>query len=229
MSDCGYGWDAVRTISDRLINGIAEGASLSGPPCPHLSPPSGSLIKGSDSKIYVMRGGLKRHIPNPVTFRAERFRSGNVNHIADSALAAIPAGKRLLDALADGNLLKGSGGAVYVMEDGKRRHVTSLGVMSDCGYGWDAVRKISDRLINGIAEGASLSGPSCPHLSPPAGTLLRGSEEITYAMESALRRRIASTDVFDACGYLSGNVNDIADSSLNAISQGPDLTGEPCP
>ncbi len=42
-------------ISDAGLNSIPAGTTLSGPPCPHLSPPSGSLIKGSSATIYVMQ------------------------------------------------------------------------------------------------------------------------------------------------------------------------------
>jgi hypothetical protein len=176
-----------------------------------------------------MRRGLKRHIPNPLTFRVEGFRWGNVNRIADSSLAAISTGDPLLSALADGNLLKGSGPEVYVMEGGVKRHVTSPAVMSACGYGWDAVRDIPDGLLNTIPEGASLSGPPCPHLSPPNAALVRGTGAAIYVMQEGLKRHIVNPGVFSACGYRWGNVNRIADSSLAGIPTGDDVAGEPCP
>ncbi len=35
--------------------------------------------------------------------------------------------------LADGNLLKGGGSEVYVMEAGVKRHITSPSALADCG------------------------------------------------------------------------------------------------
>ncbi|HLE82484.1 MAG TPA: hypothetical protein VJA25_14625, partial [Dehalococcoidia bacterium] len=66
------------------------------------------LLKGSASTVYVKLGSLKRAVPNPATFEAEGYRWASVNVIADSVLSSIPEGDPLLNALADGNLLKGS-------------------------------------------------------------------------------------------------------------------------
>ena len=163
LTDCGYGWDAVRLIATSSLNAIPTGGPLSGPPCPHLLPPDGTLVRGTGSAIFVMRGGLKRHIPNPVTLEASGFLWGNVNLIADSALNSIPTGDALLDALADGNLLRGTGPEVYVMGGGAKRHVISPTVLTNCGYGWDAVRVVPNASLNAIAAGAPLSGPPGPH------------------------------------------------------------------
>ena len=50
-----------------------------------------------------------------------------------------------------------------------------------------------------------------------------------YVMEDSLRRLILSAEVFTALGYLLGNVNLIADSSLASIPAGGDLAGEMWP
>ncbi len=171
-----------------------------------------------------MQGGLKRHIPNPVTFEASGLLWGNVNVIADSALDSIPTGDALLDALADGNLLEGSGPEVYAMEGGAKRHVTSPTVLSDCGYGWDAVRLIPNVSLNALATGAPLSGPPCPHVLPPDGSLVKGSGPEVYVMEGGLKRHIPDLATFAAMGFLWGNLNNIPDSVLNSIT-----TGEPLP
>jgi hypothetical protein len=229
MDACGYGWDAVRKIPDARLSAIPEGTRLSGPPGPHLSPPDDRLVTDSGSTVYVMRRGLKRRIPNPITFAAEGYRWGNLNRLADSSLASIPTGDRILSALADGNLLKGKRGAVYVMEGGAKRHVTSPGVMDACEYGWDAVRKVPDARLSAIPEGSHLSGAPGPHLSPPDGALIQGSGDPVYVMDSGLKRLIADDDVLSGCAYQMGNVNSIADSSLEYIPVGDDLAGEPCP
>jgi hypothetical protein len=152
-----------------------------------------------------------------------------VSVVPDSSLDDIPTGDPLLDAEADGNLLKGSSAGVYVMEGGLRRLIPSPEVLISCGYGWDAVRSIPESRLNAIATGASISGPPCPHLVPPDGTLIQGSTGTLYVMEGGLKRRIIDPGVFTACSYLSGNVNSIADSSLAAIPTGDDLAGAPCP
>ncbi len=229
LIDCGYGWDAVRSISDAGLNSIPTSTALSGPPCPHLSPPSGSLIKGSGATIYVTKGGLKRRIADTITFGANGFLWGNINRIPDSSLDDIPTGHSLLDAKADGNLLKASNAGVYVMENGLRRLIKSPGVLVDCGYGWDAVKVIPDAVLGSIPSGSALTGPPCPQFSPPDGTLLQGGSDSTHVMLDGSKLLIASPDVFSECGYAAGNINNIPDSMLDSISDGLILTGQPCP
>jgi hypothetical protein len=195
----------------------------------HFWPPDGLLLKGNSAAIYVTQGGLKRHVPGAVSLAAYGHQWENVERIADSKLGEIPTGAPLLDVLADGNLLRGSGSEIYVMEGGAKRRLTSTGVMDGCRYGGDAVRMISDALLEAIPSGVGLSGPPCPHLSPPDGTLAKGSDHRAYVMDGSFKRYIASPAIFAECGYLWGNMNPIADSSLASIPAGDDLTGAPCP
>lgn len=226
---CGYGWDAVYTVTDERLGSISTGSKLSGGPCPEWSPPGNALLRGSGSAIYVAKAGLKRHVPNMATLESEGLLWGNLDVIPDSVLAALPKGSPLLDVLADGNLLKGSGAAVYVMEGGKKHHITSGDVFNACGYGWDAVRGVPEARLQGIPTGSPLSGSPCPGISPPTGTLLKGSTHAIYVMKDSTRLHISSGDVFNGCDYQSGNVNLIADSALGGIPKGPSLKGPPCP
>ncbi len=170
-----------------------------------------------------MRGGLRRHLPNPVTLEASRFQWGNVNTIPDSSLNGIPTGAPLLDVLADGNLLKGSGSAVYVMEGGRKRHITSPEAFTSCGYGWGAVKVIADSRLEGILTGSPISGPPCPHLSPPMGSLLKGTGSAIYVMRWGLKRQIPNPVSLEAYGHLWGDVNTIADSALEGVPVGEPL------
>src|SRR3972149_1492839 len=106
-----------------------------------------------------MQGGLRRPVPTPVTFWAQGYLWGNIDVIADSSLASIPEGQPLLDALADGNLLKGSAPDVYVTDSGRKRHTVSAQMFLPCGYGWAAVAPIPDSRLNSIPTGDPLSGP----------------------------------------------------------------------
>ena len=193
-----------------------------------LWPPNGALLKGSSDAIYVAQGGLKRRVPNDVSLEAYRHQRGNAERIANSKLARIPTGAPLLDVLADGNLLRGSGSEIYVMEGGAKRRLTSTGVMDSCRYGGDAVHLISDALLGAIPNGVGLSGLPCPRLSPSDGTLIKGNGR-AYVMDGGFKRHIAGPAIMGKCGYLWGNLNPLADSSLAGIPAGDDLTGAPCP
>ncbi len=226
---CGYGFGAVRTISDGQLAAIPTGSPLTVSSCPRFSPGDGALLKGSSDTIYVMQGGLTRNVRNPVTFEAEGYQWGNINVIADSTLGSIPEGQPLLDALADGNLLKGSAADVYVMEGGQKRHAVDAETFLACGYGSDAVRKIPDSRLAGIPTGSPLDGSSCPRPAFADGTLLKGSAADVWVMENGQKRHAVSAEMFLSCGYQSGNINRIADSSLASIPVGDDLAEGSCP
>jgi len=228
MDNCGYSWDAIYSLPDSIVGPVPQGQMVYGPPCPHLSPPDGALIKSSGPAVYITQRGLKRQVPNALTFEANALLWGNVDTIADSSLRGVPTGHPVLNVWADGNLLKGSGPAVYVMQGGQKRHVVSSAVLVDCGYGWDEVRSVSDSLLGAIPTGAPLSGPPCPLLIPPQGSLIRGSGPAVYVMEGSTRRHVSSAD-FEGCHYEWGDVSVIADSALARIPSGPSLSGSSCP
>lgn len=64
---------------------------------------------------------------------------------------------------------------------------------------------------------------------PADRTLLEGSGGNTYVVEGGLKSRMSDGAAFTACGYLSGNVNEVADSYLAAILNGDDVTASTCP
>src|SRR3990172_8653348 len=191
--------------------------------------PDGTLLKGSGSQVFVIRGGLKRNVPNPATFAANGLNWSAILTIPDSILDALPAGQPLLDVLTNGNLLKGTGPEVYVMDGGLKRHVADPSVLDSCHYGWDAVYTIHDSLLTPIPTGGQLSGAPCPLFSPPDGVLLQGSSASTYVMLQGSKRLIASQEAFSDRGYAVGNVNAVPDSALASIPDGLILTGRPCP
>jgi len=226
---CGYGWEGIASLSNSTLASLPEGEPVAGPPCPRFSPPEGSLLHGSGPPVYVVRGGIRRHIPNVPTFEALSFRWGNLDNVPDWMLNQVPEGQPLLDVTASGNLLRGAGPEVYVMQDGQRRHVQSPEVMSQCGYGWDAVYTVSPGTLTSLPLGPTLTGPPCPTFSPASGTLVRGSGPEVYAVDGPSRRHVISPDVFLACGYLWGAVNPLPDSVIAALPVGPPVEAPPCP
>src|SRR3990172_4723410 len=185
--------------------------------------PDGTLLKGSGSQVFVIRGGLKRNVPNPATFAANGLNWSAILTIPDSILDALPAGQPLLDVIANGNLLKGTGQEVYVMDGGLKRHVADPGVLDSCHYGWDAVYTIHDSLLTPIPTGGQLSGAPCPPFSPPSGRLVNGTVDTVYVMAGGLKRGTPNPATFAAKRFQWGDINLVPDSSLALIPAGQPL------
>ncbi|TMG01663.1 MAG: hypothetical protein E6I03_07745 [Chloroflexi bacterium] len=284
---CGYNWGAISNISAGTLSTVPEGPPLQSPPCPALTLPIGTLLRGSDTAVWttlgpnrkwvmspeaiadcgynggnvqfvpdgllaampaigavqgctterslvltrdgrvsVVRSGLRRWVPNPATLEANGLSWGSLAPMADGRLWE---GRPLIDALGTGMLVRSPEGAVYVMQSGAKRHVPSPAVMDSCGYGWDAVVTYSAATIAAIPDGLPLSTPPCPKPSFTNGTLLWTSDGGIWAVQSGQRRWVASPAMFGACGYLPGNVDRLADSTIFALPRGPDLSSPPCP
>jgi hypothetical protein len=229
MRACGYSFADIRSLAASRIDAIEIGEPASGPPCPSILLKEGHLIKSSGSAaIYTMRSGLKRHVPDAATMDANGYLFGNVDIFGDSFVSSIPTGAPLLSVLADGSVIKGSTDALYVMQGGVRRPL-SQDVMAQCGYGIEAISVLPDTRIAKIAVGLPLSGPPCVLPSFANGTLLAGGGPEVYAVQDGKKRHVSSRDAFNACGYLWGNINKVADSVLALVANGAVVNGPPCP
>ncbi len=221
LSNCGYGSDAIRTVSDAVLNSLATGPLLSAAPCPLPALPDGALIRGSGApEVYVIRGGYKRHIPNLLTFSGLGFRWGNLDVVPASFAALVPAGNTTLDLETTGILLKGSGPEVYVMQDGARRHIANLAVMTSCGYAWDAVFRVDDSALNSTPTGAQLTGTPCPVFEPPEWALLKGEGPEIFVARGGLKRHIPNVATFNGRGFRWGDVDLVPPQYLSQIAAG---------
>jgi len=220
---CGYQWGNVNRIGDSTLNAVPDGPPLS------ACVPSGTLLRGSAPDVFIVQKGLKRHLVSLENFLARGFSGSHVLYVSDSFLNSIPTGQPLLDALAGGNLLKSTAPDVYVIEAGQKRHAVSREVFLGCGYYWDAIFTVPDSLMNSKPTGPPLDGSSCPKLTFTDGTLVKGTASAVWVMEGGQKRHAVSAEMFLSCGYQWGNINTIPDSVLDSISDGPILTGQPCP
>ncbi len=222
LAGCGYQPGNVNPMPDALLTELVIGQPVTS------CTADGSLVSTRDDRIYVVKGGWKRYVPNPATFEANDFSSSLVTPVPYGWL---PMGKPLLDVIATGRLIRPPGDQVpiYVMDAGAKRHIISPAVLQSCGYTGDAVTLLSDATVAALATGAPLTGQPCPQPSFPEGTLLRGSDGKVWVISSGQRRWITGPDVFNACGYVWANVDTVADSIINAVPAGADLSAPPCP
>jgi hypothetical protein len=95
MAACGYGWDAVSIIPTATIASFPNGPALNGAPCPQPTFANGTLLLGSDGKVWVMHSGQRRWVIDSGLFVACGYRGVDIDRIADSIIAALPQGPNL--------------------------------------------------------------------------------------------------------------------------------------
>jgi subtilisin family serine protease len=151
FNNCGYKWTNIVTVADSMLDRISTSNQLSG--C--ATHPSGSLIKTSSSTaVYLLDNGRKQLIPNATIYRAS-YEWASIIVISDLEMSGYPTSGNMK--IRDGVLIKGSGSAVYVMEYGEKRHITSGSVFSALGYQWKNILILSDAIIDGYPTGPNIS------------------------------------------------------------------------
>jgi hypothetical protein len=220
FGSCGYLWANINRLADSTVNSMSGGPAISN------CAADGTLVRGSTGTVYVMQSSIKRHLVNAENFIARGYSWETVVPVSDSWLNSVASGQPLLEALATGNLVRGSASDVYVMDGGSKRHAVSVEVFLACGYWWDAVRLIPDSLLQTIPTSVPLATNTCPRPAFADETLLQGSGATVWVVLGGLKRWAVSPDVLLGCGYKWGNVNQIADSTIEAIPSGPSLS--PC-
>jgi hypothetical protein len=224
LTACGYGWDAINAVPDARLWRVPAGPAVDGVDCPRLVPPRGSLVRNPAGTVFLVNDGVRRGFPNIATFEARGGNWGNVDDMPNSVVTALPGGRPLPNVLADGNLLKGSSPAVFVMEGGAIRLIGSSLLFEACGYSNEAVHTISDGTLGRLTLGLNLTGPPCPRYVPPNGAILRSPAGTVYVMEGGLKRAVPNIATFEALGLRWAEVDQMPASVVAAIP-----TGQPLP
>jgi len=121
-----------------------------------LGADEGLLVKGSDDAVYLIEAGERRWITDAQTFECRGLDWNAIQTISDAQLNSISRGQDF-PSRTNGTLLKGSGPAVFIMQDCQRRWITSPEIFNSLGLDWAAIQTISDRDLEAIPRGTDLS------------------------------------------------------------------------
>ncbi len=85
---------------------------------------------------------------------ARGYKWEDIIEISDKELALYLDGENVL--MPDGSLIKGSGPKVYLVENGKKRWITTAKVFVARGYKWEDIIEISDKELALYLDGESI-------------------------------------------------------------------------
>lgn len=110
---------------------------------------------GGGAVYLVMNGGYLHGIPNPGTYE-NLFRSWS-GIVTDGIVVDMPHGPNI----SDGAILAQAynGGAVYLVTNGHKHHVTSPTAMDRYQFAWNRIQHVAPELLNSIPTGFSISWP----------------------------------------------------------------------
>ena len=156
--------------------------------------PYRKLIRARNSdKVFVIEGDLRRHVVSADAFGRSGLKWEDVEVVDDEDVDTYVDGDPF--GYDDGSLIKGSGPKVWVIADGRRRHIADPAAFKRLGYNWNNLIEIPDADVEQYEESDQLAGTA----QAPEGSLLRveGDPKV-YRIEGGRRKHIPNPDVFDA-------------------------------
>lgn len=202
-----YRWDRIVTIAPEEMWDYPEGAFFN-------KMRDGSLMFGSDGKVYAVSNEKKRWIVSEEVFNALGYKWSQVKRISDAQLNTYETGDPIASAAThpNGTLIIHNNG-VWLIEDGKKRPFYDVTAFEGNGYNWDKVITISD-------SEAALYPYNDPIIKMRDGELVRGPDGRIHVISDRRLRHVTSAGVYDAMGYKSDWFRVVSQSHLDWYSEG---------
>jgi len=122
----------------------------------------------------------------------------------------------------NGSLLKSMGNdKVYLIENGKKRWITTAEIFAVNGYKWKDLVIVTDFELNIFSDGENIS-----NLNPVLksnDSLLKGSGNEVYLIENGKKRWITTAKVFVSSGYKWENIIIVPNIELSLYSEGENI------
>ena len=181
--------------------------------------PYRKLVRARNSaKVYLIEGDLRRHVVSVDAFNRAGLKWEEVEVIDDEDVDVYADGEPA--GYDDGMLIKGSGPKVWVIADGKRRHVADPAAFARLGYDWKNLIQIPDADVAQYEEDDALDGED----QAPEGALLRveGDPKV-YRIEGGRRKHVPNPDVFEAQRLRWTHVQIVKDDVVSELPTGEEL------
>ena len=189
----GYVWKNVIYVSQIEMEIYNEGEPMT---FEDARRPDGTLIKTKTSRgVYLIDKGKKRQFASAQVFDALGYKWSRILTISDAEFAFYPVGDPVtFDKIKDGNLVKiASSPAIYIIENGLKRLITSERIFRAKGYKWSNVMVVAEANLAEFPDGEALVF----HLTDEDQDGLNYEEEILFSTDP-------SFDDTDHDGYLDG-------------------------
>lgn len=188
----GYKLNNVISVTDRDLSVHPQGAVLT----TQDKHPNGSLLVGSEGKVFIIKNGQRKWIPTPNIF-ITRYRWQDLIGVSNEYLSTYPDGGNQY--YTDGILLADSVGKIYVMNNNTKQHISSPAVFEGYGFNWGQPLRATDSELALIPEGEALKVVKYQRdrvlISPT------GSPAVYVVDKTGVLRYIPSPFIFDKLKY----------------------------
>ena len=181
--------------------------------------PNRSLIKAkNNSAVYMIEDDVKKPILSAEVFEENGLDWNDIENVDEDELDFYPEGESLN--YPDGTLVKGSGSAVYVVADGRKKPVKSAKAFLGLGYKWGQIKQIRDAELEKY-ENAAVIDENSVH---PEGALIRvkGTAGV-YQVRGGKLNPITSREVFEVNKLKWDKVLEVTQGQKNKFEQSDEL------
>jgi hypothetical protein len=200
----GFSWDSVKKITTGDLSLYISGSDV-------IYGPDKSLIRDPNGKIYYIENGRKRWVTSGQLFKILGYQQSKVKNkdqvYVDSILEGAPM------SYPQGSLVKGSGPAIYLIDNGQKREIISGQVFTIQGYKWSRVLTVSDDELARYLEGSFVGYKN--------NTLAKTSDDPTvYLLSGGQKTAFVSSEQFTNLGYKTKNVLTISAGEMGRYFTG---------
>lgn len=133
----GFKWGMVKEATSFELGFHSVGAVITSPKVYY----SGTLIRSSSAQeVYMLENGIARHITSPNVFRSYGFEWEDILILPSGVVDSYAKGEKM--SFKEGTLIAGDG-AVYVIENGKKRPFPDPKTFEGLGYKWGNIIAVS--------------------------------------------------------------------------------------
>jgi hypothetical protein len=162
----------------------------------------GALLRSSAGRVYVLEGGKRYAIVNLDELR--KYSGRSIFNVSEAVLAAYPIATRTVATdpgivLADGDLVRGMDGKVYLLSDGKKVHVPTLAELAR--FSGRKITNVSDSVLAAYANDGVVS----------EGRLVRRMDAAVYIIRNGIKQRIS--DAQEMVRYAGQKIYGVVDGT----------------
>lgn len=141
-------WDQVKVTGQSYLSRVPNHELGFMPLGPKYDPKYGALVKTvNDARVYFLLNGKKHWVSSANVFDQLNYKWNWIEDIDDRLLKKYPSGGEITgtEYHLDGTIIKYAGSSrVYVLQDGKKKHIPDEATFNALGYRWDRIVLIAD-------------------------------------------------------------------------------------
>lgn len=205
----GYQWSEIIMVKRSELEMYVNGLEIN-------TYPTGTLLQGSDGKVYAIAGTTKRYITGPEVFTKLGYNWNNVKLVSTAHLTLYLDGDNLTTAndRPDGTLIQDASNNIYLIEGGVTRLITSPKIFTRWGFQWNNVIPVSGPELASYDTGNDLN------TYPKTSILQDTSNNKVYLVSNGKKHWFTGPQVFTDMGYQWNHLIPVGTTELDRYETG---------